>query len=792
MKLKFKGILSLITAFVMVLSSFGMAFANGDGRPVDAVSSATDKGYTVDNDKVTSHDITIKHGIATYKMSVKIYKYGNVCYYIQDKTQNAPGYLGNIWEEFKAEDGLKKYVGLTFDEIKKMPRPAPKVIMGASDETPGEVHDAILKLIGELEKKDEIKAQKNKTALAKLFLSKLNIYAQRDDSEYDESSMKEFIEAYEKAERVLMKNNPGDSEIKTALNDLDDAATYLRKKPLDYTKLKKLVKEAEDIVAHEAEYSALSIAYLKQILGEANNVLDIGAKNKEALKKLEEKLEKVIKNAEKKASQGKMFNIRGKLAQAGDPDTTSMANGFMNPLITLEEKDGKAIYTIGFKKGGFQGITSQVEYLKHIENGKEIKAQELPGTGEYNKLFRITRSKQGEGRIDLKIAAKMVGPDIQEMPVLLVLDLTSKRPEGEVGTKADKTKLKAAIDGEKETFDDVNAGVYKPVGAAEYLKKYNKALKVLEDPDATQETVDKATRDLLNSKNLDLSLNKDKFAALIGKAEEMEKHPEKYTKESFARLKEAIKKANQNFYKTDMTKHTMAAYMKELQDVMDSLNPAGTYFEKTLKEGDISAKGMFTEDSKLAVKKDITDKLTAEQKKELAKLANVEKTVGSYDIAIENGTSKGKVNLTFNVGKDIDDRDVKITHFKKDGSVETFDKKVKDGTVTVETDSFSPFVISLIGKVDPNKPNPNKPNPNKPEIKQPKEKDKDGKTSDGNISKDKSGDKGNMAKDKQKETKKKNDTKPKTGDSKNLIGLIAAMLSAIGLALAVRRKKSDK
>ena len=88
--------------------------------------------------------------------------------------------------------------------------------------------------------------------------------------------------------------------------------------------------------------------------------------------------------------------------------------------------------------------------MKHIENGKEIKAQELPGTGEYNKLFRITRSKQGVGRIDLKIAAKMVGPDIQEMPVLLVLDLTSKRPEGEVGTKADKTKLKAAIDGEKE------------------------------------------------------------------------------------------------------------------------------------------------------------------------------------------------------------------------------------------------------------------------------------------------------------------------------------------------------
>ena len=46
--------------------------------------------------------------------------------------------------------------------------------------------------------------------------------------------------------------------------------------------------------------------------------------------------------------------------------------------------------------------------------------------------------------------------------------------------------------------------------------------------------------------------------------------------------------------------------------------------------------------------------------------------------------------------------------------------------------------------------------------------------------------------EKQKETKKKNDTKPKTGDSKNLIGLIAAMLSAVGLALAVRRKKSDK
>lgn len=68
--------------------------------------------------------------------------------------------------------------------------------------------------------------------------------------------------------------------------------------------------------------------------------------------------------------------------------------------------------------------------------------------------------------------------------------------------------------------------------------------------------------------------------------------------------------------------------------------------------------------------------------------------LGVYDITLD-GTSEGKVQLTFTVGTEYNGRDVVILHYTDDGNYEKYAGTVKNGQVTINVDSFSPFVIAL-------------------------------------------------------------------------------------------------
>ena len=71
------------------------------------------------------------------------------------------------------------------------------------------------------------------------------------------------------------------------------------------------------------------------------------------------------------------------------------------------------------------------------------------------------------------------------------------------------------------------------------------------------------------------------------------------------------------------------------------------------------------------------------------------KTVlGVYDIKVD-GTVDGKAKVTFTVRTEYNGKNVIILHYKDDGSYEKFAATVKDGQVTINVDSFSPFVIAL-------------------------------------------------------------------------------------------------
>ena len=68
--------------------------------------------------------------------------------------------------------------------------------------------------------------------------------------------------------------------------------------------------------------------------------------------------------------------------------------------------------------------------------------------------------------------------------------------------------------------------------------------------------------------------------------------------------------------------------------------------------------------------------------------------LGVYDITV-NGTVEGKAQLTFAIPTEYNGKNVIILHYKDDGSYEKYAATVKDGQVTINVDSFSPFVIAL-------------------------------------------------------------------------------------------------
>lgn len=95
----------------------------------------------------------------------------------------------------------------------------------------------------------------------------------------------------------------------------------------------------------------------------------------------------------------KHYTVTGsKFLKPNGSDMKLMTEAF-NPDVKLVEENGKATYTISFKKTGMMGITAE---LKKISvDGKEISATK--GEGEYVSAFTFTRDSLNEKEIPVKI-----------------------------------------------------------------------------------------------------------------------------------------------------------------------------------------------------------------------------------------------------------------------------------------------------------------------------------------------------------------------------------------------------
>ena len=580
MKKNLKMILGsvLISSLMLTpLATASAATSMNHPAEIDAMSSATTvQPEDTITDGVTKREITLNTGIAIYKVDVYVSSYGAMIENIVDKTTDAPGWTANVWEVFKEEGGLTKYVGKTYAEIKNMPLPSEMPVMGGTDSTPPDFHNKILELITELEQEPNAGEKTAKTELAKAVYEARSLYEQKDGDEYESSSMAKLVEKYEKAMSVLKDNRADQTTIYNAVSELREALESLAYAPADWTRYKHLMEQAETIIANEQEYTRTSIAQLRQVLSDVKQEAERGGNTKSKVKTLESKLENALNAVVKQSQAGNRFTINAKIGQAGDSETPSMANAFMNPHVLLIENEGESVYQISFKKDKFQGITANILTVKHIENGKEVLAEESTGIGEYDKVFTIKRQKSGEKTIDVLLGAKMAGPDVNEMPAVLVLDTTSKRAEGESLKQADKAELKKVIDENKTTYDEVLAGEYKEEGSRSFLNLYNKALMALEDVTATEETVDSAAKYLKSAKEFYLVPKKvDDFTRVLVAAEE--KKAEDYTEKSYAVLKTAIDEGNANWSKrSTLTNAQLQQLIDKLEEGMQGLKPAGT------------------------------------------------------------------------------------------------------------------------------------------------------------------------------------------------------------------------
>ncbi len=556
------SIASMIMVSILSLGQVSTVFATENAED-DANITVSQNDYTVDRNKADYYSINIPTSIGeAYNFDIGIFKWGDIVYTIEDKTENLSGFFQPLWGQFKEEKGLLKYVGKTFEEIKTMKEPEPMNTMAGPMDTPILVHKEILDKIGQIEAERQGKNLSEKNELVKAYLKYSPIYENRDNGDYSQQTTDNFSQAYEKAEEILKSDLPEKNKIDQALENLKKAKKELSVPEVDYTAIKEQIAKAEEIIAHQEEYDIFTLSKLKENLRIANDAVKSGVQKQSELNVLTQKLKKSIDDMVKKAEQGKIFTIEG--------TTGGMADDFMNPILTLEEKNGKAIYTIGFREDNGKGLKSKMKYLKHLQDNQEIQAEELEGVDEYNQLFKITRNTLDETKLPIIVHPVVMGKD---MPVEIKLQMDTKKPQYNIDNNVDYSQLEKLIMAEQETFDDVNAGVYKPVGSAEYLKKYNKALNILKDKTAIQEEVESAIKDLKNSKSLDLSLKAiDDFGQEIEKAEAELKLMDKYTAASLENLKNAIEKANKQWLdRNNFTKKTLEQARKDLKETVDAL-----------------------------------------------------------------------------------------------------------------------------------------------------------------------------------------------------------------------------
>lgn len=154
-----------------------------------------------------------------------------------------------------------------------------------------------------------------------------------------------------------------------------------------------------------------------------------------------------------------------------------------------------------------------------------------------------------------------------------------------------------------------------------------------------------------------------------------------------------------------------------------------------------------------------------------------QEVIGAYDVSVEGGEYKEKLNLTFLVNSKFEGQNIKIYHKLSNEEIEIKEIKVKDGKISIEVDELSPFVLTAtVSLNDESEEN------NKTQDIEPIPEDK--QDSDvGNTSND------NNTNNTDKSTNTTNNKNPQTGDNIILFVLILSM-SVMGLIITLKVRKN--
>ena len=127
----------------------------------------------------------------------------------------------------------------------------------------------------------------------------------------------------------------------------------------------------------------------------------------------------------------KYYTVKGsKFLKPNGSDMKLMTEAF-NPDVKLVEENGKATYTISFKKTGMMGITAELK--KTSVDGKEISATK--GEGEYVSAFTFTRDSLNEKEIPVKIYIDVMNAWIDGKLVLSDNKVEAQPKDNENGNK---------------------------------------------------------------------------------------------------------------------------------------------------------------------------------------------------------------------------------------------------------------------------------------------------------------------------------------------------------------------
>ncbi len=373
---------------------------------------------------------------------------------------------------------------------------------------------------------EEIKVPVNKSGLQKRVDEAKETV--KNTAAYTEESLNALRAAIKAAQDVLNKPEATQEEVNAQTDALNAAIAALVEKPVvDKTKLQTAVADANEFAAsdeNKEKYTEDSWKTLEEAITVAQAVLN----------KPEATQEEV--NDALKALTDAKENLKTKEPSVEKPEKSELQETVNDAKAFVEGLENPEMYT-----------EESLNALKEaIAMAEEVLAYETATQDDINAAMRKVRTARG--------------------------NLALKKPA--VATEA----LENAIANARELANDT--ATYTEESRAALNAAVDAAQKVLEDANATQETVDKQTEAVEAAikalVKIKVPAETDKLKEAVKEAEKLVKDTEKYTEESLKALRDAIALAQEVLEDTNATQETVDKALEAVNTAKDTLVEVGS------------------------------------------------------------------------------------------------------------------------------------------------------------------------------------------------------------------------